>query len=154
MRNLAVDLLGLRRVGFLDELGRHPTPYLVVAYLRTFKNQCSGCHDGTFAYVSAIQKRCSHSDKCVVVHVCTVDSHVMPHGHVVAESDGRFLVQRMQNRAVLNVTVLADVNPIDVTSEHSVKPDAGAFPDSDLTHDGSVLCHPYAICYLRRKSSY
>ena len=113
VRYLAVDFLCLRRVGLLDELGRHAAPNLVLAYLCALQHKCSGSHNSAFAHMHAVEQCATHADESIVVNVGTVDGNVVAHGDVVAKGDCGFLIEGVQYRTVLYVAVTAYANPVD-----------------------------------------
>ena len=80
------------------------------------------------AYYYAIEQGWTHANERIVVDIGAMNSHIMSYGHIVANGDGRFLVERVQHRAVLDIHMVANLNPIDIATQYRIKPNGAAVP--------------------------
>lgn len=98
--------------------------YLVGPYLGAAEHYRSGCYKGSLADLCVIHHDGSHADKGIVMNLGAVDHHVVPDRYVVADLYGRFLIQRVEHRAVLDVDTVADSDGVHVAAQHGAEPDA------------------------------
>ena len=137
--NTLIELSGLVRVNFFNELGWYTTPQFTVAHLRTFQHQCPSGDDGTFANDGIIEHRRSHADKGATLHRAAVKRDVVADGHVVANLDGGLLVERVQTGAILNIHSVTYFYIVDVSTYHGIEPHCALVAHRDVAHDGCVL---------------
>ena len=99
----------------------------------------------------AIEQGSTHPDEGIVIDVCAVDRYVMSYGHVVTQTDGRFLIERMQHSTVLDITMFAHDDGVDVAAQHGIEPQTGTFPHRHIADDRGILCHEDVVRDMRRK---
>ena len=64
----------------------------------------------------------------------------MSHRYIVTDGDSAFLVEGVQDGAVLDIHVIANLNPIDIAAQYSVEPDGATITDDGITDDSCILC--------------
>jgi hypothetical protein len=82
-----------------------------------------------------------------------MNGHVMPHRHIVANLDGRLLVQRVQHATILNVYTIADAYAINVTTQNGVKPNTAIVTNHHIANDSSIVSQITIFAYLWSKAS-
>ena len=87
-----------------------------------------------------VQNDRSHANERPVADFGSVNRHVVPDGYIVANFDGRFLIQRVQNGTVLYVDAVADSDGIDISPQHCVEPDAATVTNFDIAHNRGIVC--------------
>ena len=101
-------------------------------------DQGIGAEQTAFADHGAIQDDCAHADQHFVPNRAGVHDRRMADGDVVADQ-ARKVSGHVHHRLVLDVGVVADHDPVDVTAENGVKPDARMVANSNITDDHRAL---------------
>ena len=73
----------------------------------------------------------------------------MPDRHVIAKGDRGFLVERVENRTVLDVAMLTDGDSIHIAAQHGVEPQARSFSHRHIADNRGVLCHEHVVSNVR-----
>ena len=60
----------------------------------------------------------------------------------------------MQHASVLDVHSVADVDGVDIASQHGVEPDATFVADGHIADDGGIVCQETVVSDFRSESSY
>ncbi len=101
--NLLVQLLGLLRIYFLDELGGDSSPDASRLDDRIAQYQGTSGDNSPFAHYCVVKDGGTHPYQSIVLDSGSVDGHVVPHGYVVSYLYGRFLVQGVEHASILDV---------------------------------------------------
>ena len=101
--NLLVQLLGLLRIYFLDELGGDSSPDASRLDDRIAQYQGTSGNNSPFAHYCVVKDGGTHPYQSIVLDSGSVDGHVVPHGYVVSYLYGRFLVQGVEHASILDV---------------------------------------------------
>ena len=152
--DLLVYLFGLLRVYLLHELGRHTGVDASRFDDRLAEHDRTGRYDGTFAYDSMIHHDGAHADQRPVFNLRPVDGDVVPDGDVVANLDGGFLVERMQDGAVLDIDAIPDADGVHIAADDRPEPDAASFANHHVANDRGIVGQEGIRAYLGRKAPY
>jgi hypothetical protein len=77
----------------------------------------------------------------MIMEGATVNKGPMADAHLVADSEGGFLVGTMEDGPILNVYPVAYANGMDITSHYGLKPYATGIPHFHVADDGGIFCH-------------
>ena len=86
------------------------------------------------ADVGAIEDGAVHADQAFIADATGVDDGAVADGGPVADFAG-VIVGEMDDGAVLNIGVMADLDEVDIAAEHGVVPHAGVGAERDIAHD-------------------
>ncbi len=131
-----VQLFGLLRVHLLDELGRDAAPEFAVADDGVLQDERAGGHDGSLPHDGVVEDGGAHADEGAALDFAAVQGDVVPHGHVVADDDGGFLVERVQAASVLDVHAVAHFDVVHVAADDGVEPYRAVVAHGDVADDG------------------
>ena len=70
---------------------------------------------------------------------------VVSYGHVVAQRDGGFLIERVQHCAILDVAMLADGDGVHVAAQHGVEPQTRSLAYRHIADNRGVLRHKHVV---------
>lgn len=149
-----VDLLRLLRIDLLDELcwyARVDTAWLDDGL--TQDDRARG-DDGALPNDRVIKYHGAHTDKRAMADLGAMDRYVMTDRHIVANLNGRFLIQGMKDGTILDIDPIADADGIDVAAKDGAKPDTASLANLDITDDGRVIREKRILADFRRKASY
>src|SRR5262249_27315466 len=105
--------------------------------LLALQDQRPGTDQRPRADAGAVEHDGPHPDQAIVADLAAVEDHPVPDGHAVADARGAALVD-VDERQVLEVRALADLDAIRVSAAHRVEPHARVGPDRDLApHHGA-----------------
>ena len=60
----------------------------------------------------------------------------------------------MQYGSVLDIHMVANLNPIDITTQDCIEPNGATIADDSITDNSCILCQKAIFAYLRSESSY
>ena len=83
-----------------------------------------------------------------------MNCHVVTDGNIVAYFNSRFLIERVQHRAVLNVHAVANGDGVHVATQHGAKPDAALVAHRHIAYDSGVVGKEAVIAEFGSESSY
>ena len=86
--------------------------------------------------------------------MCAVNGNIVTDRDIVAYDDSRFLVEGMEDGAVLDIDVVAETNRVDVAAEDSIEPYRAAVANDGITNDSGVGCEETVVSDLRGEASY
>jgi hypothetical protein len=72
--------------------------------------------------------------------ISTMNSDIMTYGHIITNSDGRFLVKSVKHRTILYVHMVANLYPIDIATQDGIKPNGATIANDGVTNDSCILC--------------
>ena len=139
MSYLDVHLLSLLRFDHFDELGGSACPHLVRADFGTAEHYGSGGDERPLPHFGIIHNDCSHSDQGIVMNFGAMDHYVMADRDIIADLDGRLLIESMEHGAILDIDTVADGDGVDIAAQHGAEPDAALIAHSDIAHEGSII---------------
>ena len=153
-RDLLVDLLRLLGIDLLDELCRYAR--IDTAWLDNCLAQDNRTcrYDGTLSNDCVVENDGAHANERAVADLGAVDRYVMTDRHVVANLDGRFLIQGMKNGPILDIDSVTDANGVDIAAENGVEPNAATLADLNVTDDGGVVRKERVFANFRCEASY
>ena len=127
--------MGLGSDGFgtvFDLFGRDAGPYSRLEGL-VCRNDGSGGDDGSVRHDGVVHDDGPHSDDHVVADDTAMDIGTMADRYVVADDAFRLFIRRMEDRIVLDVDAVADVDGTDVAAKHRTVPYAAVVTDLDCS---------------------
>src|SRR5688500_8372656 len=103
---------------------------------------------------SSIHNDCSHSNENIIFDLTTVYHGAMSNRYIATNYSIIFLIGSMDDFAVLNVSVVAYNDRLDVPPHDCVKPYGAVLPHFYLPDHGGVFGQKTIFSEFRRKSSY
>ena len=82
-----------------------------------------------------------------------MNHHIVAYGDIVADYDGRFLIESVEHTTVLDVHTVADGDGVDIAAQHSVEPHAALVAHSYITNNGGILGEEAVFAYFRLKAA-
>lgn len=129
----AVDGFGRE---FLDELGRATTPKLIRTNLRIAQYQSASGYDRPRLDMNAVQHRGSHANQDVALDVGAMHTGIVTDGDIVGYLNIAIAQRGMETGAILHVDTIAQLDIIDIATQHGTIPDAAPLAHLHLTDDG------------------
>lgn len=81
-----------------------------------------------------VQHRRSHPNQAFIPDRAGVHVRRMPDRDPVAD-EARKVIREVQDRVVLDVRMMSDLDPVDVAPQHRPIPDAAVVPERHITHN-------------------
>lgn len=134
-----VERARLLGVDIFDEFCRRATPKFAGSDYGAAEHHGTGCDYGSGAYNGIVHHHGAHANEGVVMDLAAVEGNVMAYGDVVADFDGRLLVERVEHGAVLDIHAVADANGVDVAAEHGVKPYGALIADRKVADECGIF---------------
>jgi hypothetical protein len=93
-----------------------------------------GADDGLGTDDRAIEDGAVHADEAFIADAARVHHGAVAEGGPVANFAG-VVVGKMDDSAVLDIGVMADLDEVDIAAQHGVEPHAGVIADRNIAHD-------------------
>lgn len=108
-------------------------------------DECVRADDGLGADDGAIEDGAVHSDETFIADAARVDYRAVTDGGPVADFAG-VIIGEMDDCAVLDIGVMADLDEVDIAAQYSVIPNAGVIAEGDIAHNdcGAGEVHAFA----------
>src|SRR5690554_2895497 len=94
----------------------------------------------------------THPYQCTIFNSGAMDHHVVPDRDIITNDGYRFLIECVNNGAILNVDSVADTDGVDITPQHGIEPDAAVVTDDHITNDCGVVGQIIVFSHLRGKA--
>jgi hypothetical protein len=151
-----VDSHTHRLVHFSHDLTGHPQDQRAGRDFRPFDQDRSGPDYRASSDSDTVQKDCSHADQALVLDDAAVEDDPVPHRDPAADDAGDAWIG-VDHRDILDVRLVANLDPVGVAPEDGVVPDARVVPQMDMTEDdgtrgdeGRWVNHAISLCMCRQ----
>ena len=140
MLRIADDAPSFRFTYRADNLSRNAQNQLARGYFLPLGDQRSGTDNRTCTDVRSVQDPGAHPDKAIFFDGTSVHDSPMSNRHSIADIKRESVGGHMQNRTILDITSLADTDPVYITPDNCLEPETGVVPGSDIADDDSRGC--------------
>ena len=127
---ILLDLLGTERS---YEAGGNPGDECPGLDDLSRTDDCTGCHQGVFAYFGPVEHDRPDPDQRAVAHATAMHHGTVADRDLIAEDGGIAIGCDVQGGLVLDIGPFTDPDPLDVGAQHRAEEDARILPDLDIT---------------------